>query len=262
MNQETDDPLIRISVNWRKIRRGLIFLISLARTLGEFVLKSILKLLTLIVKGFYDTYTGIKRFAKSRQRGVWIILLVLLLAIIVSILTWKQFRIFGLEASQTSIENEAQRQVKEKEQEIEKLKQEIEQKDEKIQELSYIQSQRRVSVSSMSIEGSTLFGEGKLEGRISHYSREGCLGCDPERIMANGEPLDDNRLTIAVPPNTIPMNTQVLVTNQDNGKSVVALVTDTGGFTKYNRVADLTLAVGRALETKTDVSSVKIEILD
>lgn len=99
------------------------------------------------------------------------------------------------------------------------------------------------------------------EGYVSHYSRAGCLGCDPNFIMANGQPLDDNAMTIAVPPRTLPMGTKVKLTNTDNGKEVIAEVTDTGGFAKYNRIADLTLAVGNALETKTDQSIVKIEVL-
>lgn len=99
------------------------------------------------------------------------------------------------------------------------------------------------------------------QGHVSHYSRAGCLGCDPNFIMANGQPLDDNALTIAVVPGTLPMGTQVKLTNTSNGKEVIATVTDTGGFAKYGRVADLTLAVGNALETKTDQSIVKIEVL-
>lgn len=98
------------------------------------------------------------------------------------------------------------------------------------------------------------------EGHVSHYSRAGCLGCDPNFIMANGQPLDDNAMTIAVVPGTLPMGTQVKLTNTSNGKEVIATVTDTGGFAKYGRVADLTLAVGNALETKTDNSIVKIEV--
>lgn len=100
-----------------------------------------------------------------------------------------------------------------------------------------------------------------FEGHVSHYSKAGCLGCDPNFIMANGEQLDDDKLTLAVPPGWLPMNTQVRVTNLDNGKSVIARVTDTGGFLKYDRIADLTLAMARELGTKTDISTVRIEAL-
>ena len=99
------------------------------------------------------------------------------------------------------------------------------------------------------------------QGYVSHYSRAGCLGCSENLTMANGQTLDDNAMTIAVVPHTIPMGTKVKLTNTDNGNSVIAEVTDTGGFAKYNRVADLTNAVQQALETKTDVSIVTIEIL-
>ena len=99
------------------------------------------------------------------------------------------------------------------------------------------------------------------QGYVSHYSRAGCLGCSENFTMANGQPLDDTAMTIAVHPHTLAMGTKVKLTNTDNGKEAIATVTDTGGFKKYNRVADLTIAVGNALETKTDVSIVKIEVL-
>lgn len=100
---------------------------------------------------------------------------------------------------------------------------------------------------------------GSWKGKVSHYSRAGCLGCSANLTMANGETLDDERLTIAF--NKLPMNTQVRLTNLDNGKSVIATVTDTGGFEKLGRIADLVPAVARELETKTDVSDVLIERL-
>ena len=36
------------------------------------------------------------------------------------------------------------------------------------------------------------------KGEASYYSREGCLNCDENLIMANGEPLDDYAYAIAV----------------------------------------------------------------
>ena len=77
--------------------------------------------------------------------------------------------------------------------------------------------------------------------------------------MANGEPLDDNRATIAF--NWLPMNTRVLVTNLDTGQSIEAVVTDTGGFNSLNRIADLTPAVANVLGTKTDVTNVEVKAL-
>lgn len=99
----------------------------------------------------------------------------------------------------------------------------------------------------------------RWEGKVSHYSASGCLGCSATLTMANGEKLDDNKMTIAF--NWLPMNTKVKITNLDNGKSVVAVVTDTGGFNKYHRIADLTPAVAVALGTRTDVTNVRIEAL-
>lgn len=100
---------------------------------------------------------------------------------------------------------------------------------------------------------------GKWTGKVSHYSRAGCLGCSPSLTMANGQPLDDNALTIAF--NRAPLGTKLKVTNLDNGKSVVVTVTDTGGFERLGRIADLVPAVAGALETKTDISTVLFETL-
>lgn len=83
--------------------------------------------------------------------------------------------------------------------------------------------------------------DNKLTGEASYYTVDGCLGCNPQRIMANGEKLDDTRKTIAC--NLLPLNTKVLVKNKENGLSTEAVVTDRGGFGKYGRVADLSKAV-------------------
>lgn len=91
-----------------------------------------------------------------------------------------------------------------------------------------------------------------LVGTASHYNRAGCLGCDPNFIMANGEPLNDNALTLALTPGTVRqhglMNQFVKITNMINGKSVQAKVTDTGGFAKYDRIADLSDGTKNAIE--------------
>lgn len=90
-----------------------------------------------------------------------------------------------------------------------------------------------------------------LEGEASTYSREGCLGCRPDRIMANGKKLEDGDTTLAVPPDgEFPLNSYVLVENiteaDDNEPNeipqVVAKATDTGWFKRdLGRIADLTL---------------------
>lgn len=96
-------------------------------------------------------------------------------------------------------------------------------------------------------------------GKVSHYSRAGCLGCSATLTMANGQPLDDDALTIAF--NKAPLGTKLKLTNLDNGKSVIVTVTDTGGFERHGRIADLVPAVAKALETKTDITNVLFETL-
>lgn len=83
-----------------------------------------------------------------------------------------------------------------------------------------------------------------LRGIASHYNSAGCIGCSKDLIMANGEKLVDAAYTVALTPDVVRryklLNQFVTVRNMVNGKSVQAKVTDTGGFAKYNRVADLT----------------------
>ena len=98
-----------------------------------------------------------------------------------------------------------------------------------------------------------------FEGKVSHYSVAGCIGCSPTLTMSNGQKLSDEKSTIAF--NKLPLNTKVKVTNLDNGKSIIATVTDRGGFEKYGRIADLTPVVYGELQTKTDISMVRIEVV-
>jgi len=83
------------------------------------------------------------------------------------------------------------------------------------------------------------------EGEASYYSREGCIGCSPSLTMANGEPLDDSRLTVAF--NRLPLNSYVEVRNKANGQSIVAKVTDTGGFERHGRIIDLSVGTKEAI---------------
>lgn len=94
-----------------------------------------------------------------------------------------------------------------------------------------------------------------LQGEASIYSVDGCLGCDPNRIMANGERLDDNRKTVALPCTwvrqrcTLPfkLGQKVRIANPRTGKATVATFTDTfNGI--YGRVADLSLAAAKAID--------------
>lgn len=91
----------------------------------------------------------------------------------------------------------------------------------------------------------------RWRGEASYYSEQGCLGCSKTLTMANGERLDDTRRTIAMTPETVRqhhlLNTTVTITNNATGATTTARVTDTGGFARYSRIADLSLATKVAL---------------
>lgn len=103
-----------------------------------------------------------------------------------------------------------------------------------------------------------------LEGEASYYSRAGCLGCDPNVIMANGQPLNDNALTMAIGAHLKHfVGRQARVTSLATGKAVNVKITDTGGFykAKYgHRVADLTIATKLAIGMKGGVGQVRVEV--
>jgi len=100
-------------------------------------------------------------------------------------------------------------------------------------------------------------------GKVSYYSHEGCIGCGEEQRMGNGQLFDENAFTLAVPCEDIiskkyKYGTKVKVINQDNYMQEEATITDCGGFSKYNRVADLSKGLALALEAKTDKSEIVI----
>lgn len=103
-----------------------------------------------------------------------------------------------------------------------------------------------------------------LEGEASYYSRAGCLGCNPALIMANGQTLDDNALTMAIGANLKHLvGRNAKVTSLATGKSVTVRITDTGGFyqAKYgHRVADLTIATKTAIGMAGGVGQVRVEV--
>lgn len=112
------------------------------------------------------------------------------------------------------------------------------------------------------------------EGKASYYSKDGCLGCHEQQIMANGEVFDENDHTLAMPAEwrksgKVQLNTKkcpecgfVRVTNLNTGVVVNgARITDTGGFLKYGRVADLSKGLAEALGLKTDKTTIRIEQL-
>lgn len=101
-------------------------------------------------------------------------------------------------------------------------------------------------------------------GIASYYSRSGCIGCSKTLTMANGKPLDDNKLTIACGLKSTckywKMNSKVEITNLSNGMKVVATVTDKGGL-RPGRIADLTIATRNAIKCsnlcKVTISQIK-----
>lgn len=92
----------------------------------------------------------------------------------------------------------------------------------------------------------------ELRGEASYYSRAGCLGCSENLTMANGQTLDDTALTLALTPEMVSrhklLNDIITVENVKTGKTVKARVTDTGGFGRLGRVADLSVATRDAIE--------------
>ena len=106
-----------------------------------------------------------------------------------------------------------------------------------------------------------------VEGLASWYGAtpEECLGCNPNFIMANGQKLDDKVKTIACAVGTtcndFPIGSLVEVINLENMMTTNARVTDTGGFAKYNRVADISKAVKGAINCK-GLCQVRVTVLE
>lgn len=88
-----------------------------------------------------------------------------------------------------------------------------------------------------------------LVGLASYYSIAGCLGCNPNFIMANGQRLDDSKLTVAY--NHAPLNSYIGVINRDNNEYVIAKVTDRGGFERHGKIIDLSVATKNAIHCKS-----------
>jgi rare lipoprotein A (peptidoglycan hydrolase) len=95
-----------------------------------------------------------------------------------------------------------------------------------------------------------------ISGFASYYTTTGCLGCNKNLTMANGERLNDSAYTVALTPKLYRKykNQYVIIINSKTKQEVKCKVTDTGGFMKYNRVADLSKACAEAINLKTDKS--------
>ena len=113
-----------------------------------------------------------------------------------------------------------------------------------------------------------------FRGKASYYSMDGCLGCHPYKdvnggvyyLTANGDRFDEDAMALAVPAEWIKegiveLGAVVSVENLATGKRVLgAIVNDSGGFAKYDRIADLTKGLAEELELKTD-QEVEIRVL-
>lgn len=87
----------------------------------------------------------------------------------------------------------------------------------------------------------------------SWYSVDHCLGCSEERIMANGQPLNDSEITCAY--NKVSLGTMLIIRHFD--KEIKCPVTDRIG---YNDRIDLTPAAFTALGFDLDNGLGKVEI--
>ncbi len=77
---------------------------------------------------------------------------------------------------------------------------------------------------------------------------------------ASGEVFNQNAMTAAH--RTLPFGTQVMVTNMDNGQSVMVRINDRGPF-HGNRIIDLSTAAARVLGVvQSGVALVKLEVVD
>ena len=80
------------------------------------------------------------------------------------------------------------------------------------------------------------------------------------KLTASGYVFDSNQLTCAS--NEYPFGTVLKVTNNENKKSVLVVVTDRGGFEKYGRKIDLSKAAfSKIASTANGLIDVKIEVV-
>lgn len=97
-------------------------------------------------------------------------------------------------------------------------------------------------------------------GEATYYSHNGCVGCSPNQIMANGQKFRENEMTIAFM--RCDLNSWVWVENLDSGLGVLAQVTDRGGFEKYGILADLSKGVANKIGLESRKSRIQITLVD
>jgi rare lipoprotein A (peptidoglycan hydrolase) len=94
----------------------------------------------------------------------------------------------------------------------------------------------------------------RLVGKASFYGKGYWQG----KKMANGQPFDYRKKTVALW--HLSLGTMVRITNLENGKSVVAEVTDRGPAHSLHRIADLSQAAAEELGyTEKGVATVLIQ---
>lgn len=82
--RKKEEPVLVFNVNWNRLRR--IFL----RTL-ELIPIYFLRLLTYLVKEIYDFYVGIKVFAQSNVKGIWVIGILFVFSVMIGAVSAKLF---------------------------------------------------------------------------------------------------------------------------------------------------------------------------
>jgi rare lipoprotein A len=110
-----------------------------------------------------------------------------------------------------------------------------------------------------STKASTVAPQPQRNAVVASTGTCGASFYDEPQATANGETFNPNALTAAH--KTLPFNTQVRVTNQANGKSVVVRINDRGPYVS-GRCLDLSRAAFAAIaNTSAGVANVKYEIL-
>lgn len=93
-------------------------------------------------------------------------------------------------------------------------------------------------------------------GKASYYGSQ-----HHGKRTASGQVFDMNGFTTAS--NTHPLGTKLRVTNVKNNKSVVVIVNDRGGFSKYGRLLDLSKgAFSQIANVSQGIITVMVEVLD
>jgi rare lipoprotein A len=92
-------------------------------------------------------------------------------------------------------------------------------------------------------------------GKASYYS----TNCNGGTRTASGQKLQNSGMTAAH--KTLPMGTQVKITNLKNGKSEIVKITDRGPYIR-GRIIDVTVGVADKLGfKKAGITDVKLEVV-